>query len=434
MVKPVSQSYLTSLWNQESFRKEKTETLLTLTNLYSFRFTKLVVGMAMAAAIFWLWRDPSRALKAFTSVLIVACPCALALAAPFTLGTALRVLGRRGVFVKSPVVVETMARVNTVVFDKTGTLTSASQVQFIGAPLNEDEARRIYSLARHSTHPLSVRIAEHLANASFTEPVRSFIESTGQGIEGLVGDAEIWLGSAAWLYERGLTIPETALPHGSVVHVAYDCAYRGCFVLTGALRPEIETVLQALSPKYELSLLSGDNERERARFAAMFGESAQLHFHQSPLDKFEFIRSRQQSRRTVMMVGDGLNDAGALKQGDVGVAVVEHVGAFSPASDVILGASMVPQLDAVLRFAKDAVRIVRLSFFISAFYNLIGIGIAASGLLSPVVCAVLMPISSISVVAFACGATAFAGRKLSASTAGASSITSNSLSQPQEAA
>ena len=159
-------------------------------------------------------------------------------------------------------------------------------------------------------------------------------------------------------------------------------------------------------------MLSGDNARERERFKELFGVAAQLHFNQSPLNKLGFIRQLQNSNKIVLMAGDGLNDAGALKQSDVGVAVVENVSAFSPASDVIMAAGMVPRLGEVLQFAKDAVRAVRWSFLISSVYNVVGIGIAASGNLSPVVCAILMPLSSVTVVAFACGVTNWMGRKL----------------------
>jgi Cu+-exporting ATPase len=112
-----------------------------------------------------------------------------------------------------------------------------------------------------------------------------------------------------------------------------------------------------------------------------------------------------------MMVGDGLNDAGALKQSDVGVAVVESVGAFSPASDVILDAARVPELPEFLKLARRSVRIVRVCFGISAAYNLVGVGIAAAGVLSPMICAVLMPVSSVSVVLAACGAATWAARR-----------------------
>ncbi len=153
-VKAVSQSYLTSLWNQEAFRKDKADTLDTLINVYSYRFTKIAIAIALGAAVFWAFRDPSIALKAFTSVLIVACPCALALAAPFTLGTAIRVLGRRGVFVKSPQVVEMLARVDTIVFDKTamcGPLVLAV-AKARGAGTGGGASRFVYQAGRISTY------------------------------------------------------------------------------------------------------------------------------------------------------------------------------------------------------------------------------------------------------------------------------------------
>ncbi len=414
MVKGVSQSYLTSLWNQEAFRKDKSGSFETLINAYSYRFTLVVIAIAISAAVFWTFRDPSKALKSFTSVLIVACPCALALAAPFTLGTAIRALGRRNVFVKSTEVVEALAQVDAVVFDKTGTLTAAGAqaVTFVGDALNPDERRWISSLARHSTHPLSVRVAESL-RVDFTEPVRSFAEKAGCGIEGLVAGHEVLLGSAAWLDAQGVRTKNQTIndlpSRGSVVHVAIDGEHRGRFVLESALRNQVNDLVHALAKNYKLTLLSGDNEKQRDTFAALFGEHTQ--FNQSPLNKLEFIHGLQRAGKQVMMVGDGLNDAGALKQSDVGVAVVENISAFSPASDVIMSAGMVAQLDAVLRFSKRSARIVRLSFLLSSLYNVIGVSIAASGMLAPIVCAILMPVSSISVVAFACGATAWAARR-----------------------
>jgi Cu+-exporting ATPase len=439
MVKAVSQSYLTSLWNQDAFRKEKGELLNQITNTYSQRFTKLVIVIAVGAAAFWAFVNPALSLKSFTSVLIVACPCALALAAPFALGTAQRVLSRRNVFLKNPYVLETLAEVDAVVFDKTGTLTAAGagNVAWVGAEgrgetavsrfnqtlppegsipgttsapgaLSEIEERWLYSMTRHSTHPLPVRIGEAIKREYFPELVRSFLETPGCGMESSVAGHEIWMGSAAWFATRNIIALQG---NGSVVHVAIDGKYRGHFELASAVRAETENLVTGLGRDCEVALLSGDNEKERAKFQALFGDHATLAFNQSPLDKLNFIKHRQTAGQTVMMVGDGLNDAGALRQADVGVAVVENISAFSPASDVILAAGMVTRTAAVLRYAKQSLRVVRAAFWISAAYNVVGVAIAASGKLSPVVCAILMPVSSATVVGFACGAAAWLGRR-----------------------
>ena len=410
-VKPVAQSYLATLWNHEAFRKNRDHDLDSLTNRYSRRFTKLVIGVAFAAAAFWIFADAGKALKVFTSVLIVACPCALALAAPLTHGTAQRVLARRKIFLKNALVVERMAEVDTIVLDKTGTLTTADArgVEFVAAkPLTPREADLIGSLARHSTHPNSVRIVRALGAAVL--PVANFTETPGCGVEGEVAGRKIRLGSCDWVASatRGNA---RAIGTGGVF-VAIDGAMRGAFALENSLRPEVAQLIAQLGGRFELALLSGDNEREAARFKNIFGARAVLKFNQSPADKLNFIRELQARGRKVMMVGDGLNDAGALKQADVGVAVVEQVGIFSPASDVILDAAELPRLARVLAFSRSAARVVRVGFVISALYNIVGVSIAAAGLLQPMVCAILMPISSATVVLFACGMTAFLGREL----------------------
>ncbi|HVY70842.1 MAG TPA: HAD-IC family P-type ATPase, partial [Verrucomicrobiae bacterium] len=413
IVKEVSQSYLTSLWNQPAFRKAREAGLDSLTNRYSRRFTRIILAVAIGAAAFWWFQDQTRSLMAFVSVLIVACPCALALAAPFALGTAQRVLSRHGVFVKNTGVIETLARVNAAVFDKTGTLTvrQAERVAFEGRPLPADQAEMIFALAHQSTHPYSGAVAGFLACPGTLRPVSSFLETPGGGVEGVVSSHKIILGSAGWLRLRGVAgVPgEAAL--GSVVHLAIDGVYRGSFRITNALRPQAETLVADLARTCELALLSGDNEREAGKFREIFGATAKLNFNQSPLDKLDFVQRLQQSGKRVMMVGDGLNDAGALRQSDVGVAVVEQAGAFSPASDVIVAADKVPFLQRVLEYSRAVCRVVRASFFISSIYNIVGISLAASGQLSPVICAILMPLSSVTVVAFACGMAAWLGRR-----------------------
>ena len=410
-LKPVAQSYLATLWDNEAFRKPRNYDLDSLTNRFSQYFTKVVIGVALTAATFWAFQDAAKGLKVFISVLIVACPCALALAAPLTHGTAQRRLARLKIFLKNSLVVERMAGVDTIVLDKTGTLTCADArgVEFQGAALSAAEMDWIGSLARLSTHPYSVRIVKSISCSIL--PVAAFREIPGSGIEGEVAGHKILLGSHAWISH--LARGDTRHTAGSSeVWVAIDGAIHGAFILENSLRPEVAQLIAELGGRFELALLSGDNEREAARFKNLFGDRATLKFNQSPADKLNFIRELQQRGRRVMMVGDGLNDAGALKQADVGVAVVEQAGVFSPASDVILDAAQLPRLAQVLSFSRQAGRIVRTGFGISALYNLFGISIAAAGLLSPVVCAILMPLSSATVVLFACGTTAWLGRKL----------------------
>jgi Cu+-exporting ATPase len=440
IVKPVSQSYLTSLWDHEAFRKDREDGFQTLTNRFSRRFTILVLAIALGSAVFWAASGLGlRGIRSFAAVLIVACPCALALAAPFTLGTAQRLLARRRVFLRNALVVERLARVDTIVFDKTGTLTEPGQrrIWFEGEPLSAAETGRVGSLAAHSAHPYSSRIARWLGGTAAPEAVDEFQETPGEGIRGKVNGTEVLLGSARWLQSGGVRIgrtpgpepgcgdpagslsqpasdpgattdraqPGSPLPGASCVHVAIDGRCRGQFVLEQPLRPEADRLLSRLGSRYEIALVSGDHDGQRSRFEGMFGGASRLIFNQSPLDKLEFVRGLQASGKRVMMVGDGLNDAGALRQSDVGTAVVEWAGTFSPASDVILEGRRVPELFGVLRLARRAAAIVWLSLGISVAYNAIGVGLAAEGMLSPLLCAILMPLSSVSVVLFACLAT-----------------------------
>lgn len=410
-VRPVSESYLISLWGNEAFRRDRDDTRDSQTNRYTARFTLLVMLIALAAVAYWIPRNPATALKAFTSVLIVACPCALALAAPLTLGSAHRRLATQKVYLRNAQILERMAEVDTVVLDKTGTLTTPGPgaVRWSGEPLTRAEQARLHSLSRHSAHPLASRVAQVLKAEDAPLEVRSFVETSGRGMGGLVESQQIRMGSRTWVTEAGedVGVPALSLSQttGSAVHVSIDGRYRGCFHIECPLRPEVAGLLQALRGRYSLVLLSGDHAHEAERFQALLGPDSEVRFQQTPFDKLEAIRCLQRAGRKVMMVGDGLNDAGALSQADVGVAVVERVGTFSPASDVIVDGAQLKTLSRVLWFSRRAARIVRAGFVVSGLYNVVGVSIAAAGLLSPLVCAVLMPLSSVSVVLFAIGTT-----------------------------
>ena len=152
---------------------------------------------------------------------------------------------------------------------------------------------------------------------------------------------------------------------------------------------------------YDLHLLSGDNEAEEVRLQQIFGSTAVLKFNQSPTDKKAYVEALQKAGKNVLMIGDGLNDAGALAASNTGISIADDVFSFSPACDAILESSKFAQLNQFIRFTKTSFRVVRLSFVISFLYNFIGLSFAVSAVLSPLVAAILMPVSSVSVVVFA---------------------------------
>lgn len=406
----VSESYLASLWHQATPEDKDTRDMESVTNRFSPYFTTCVVLLALGSALYWAIVEPGLAIRSFTAVLIVACPCALALAAPFALGTAQRLMGKFGVYLKRSSVLEDLAAIDTIVFDKTGTLTDGGEgnVRFMGRDLDEEETRAVHALALQSSHPCSRQVASHAASNESPVAVDQFHDESGKGVQGLVLGRKIQLGSARWFQEQGIEVPSGT--ESEAVHLALDGIHRGCYALEHRLRPHMTECLRELQGMADLMLLTGDTPREQSRMEAAFGQGEHLHFQQSPHDKQAFVRDLRAQGRRVLMVGDGLNDAGALRAGNVGMAVLEDTSRFSPASDVILDAGRLQQLPRLLHYARHSVQVVRICLAISVLYNLVGVSFAARGMLSPVFCAILMPLSSISVVGIASGLAAWAGR------------------------
>ncbi len=411
VVKDVSQSYLTRLWNNEAFKKENS-VLDSLTDRVSRYFTAVIVVIATAAGLYWLPMDIHRALNAFTAVLIIACPCALALTAPYTLGTALRFFGRNHLFLKHPTVVEKMAGIDTIVFDKTGTLTQTNlaKVQFIGQALASSERQLIKSLTCHSHHPYSQLIQAYLAEDALIT-VTDFAEIPGSGLIGTIDGCKVKIGSPAWLNSATGKPGQNTLPSNQI-YVAINGVQRGYFEVINVYRNEVEATVSTLRNSYHLVVLSGDGDSERERLRAIFGDNTAFFFNQSPQDKLDYIRKLQAQHRRVMMIGDGLNDAGALKQSHVGIAITDDVTSFSPACDGILDATALKQLEVFLQLAQKSMQIIKSSFRISWVYNAIGLSYAVSGHLLPVVAAILMPLSSITVVVFVTGMVSLHARRM----------------------
>ena len=171
-------------------------------------------------------------------------------------------------------------------------------------------------------------------------------------------------------------------------------------------------LFQQLSRDKYIIVLSGDNEGERDRLQSLLPVESGIHFNQKPGDKLEFIRQLQHGGRKVMMVGDGLNDAGALAQSEIGIAVSENINVFSPACDGVMDASILSNLADYFDLAKKGVSIIQASFILSLVYNITGLAFAVTGNLMPVVAAILMPLSSISIVIFTTLATQILSKKL----------------------
>ncbi len=392
--KKTDQSHLTRLWNHAAFTKPEESSYQKIIDRAARKFTWAVLVLAAATATYWYVTDASQLWLIITSVLMVACPCALALAAPFTFGSMMRALGHHGFYLKNADVVERLATVNAIVFDKTGTITKgAEDISFTGV-LDDQELAWVKKVTSSSAHPLSNLITKSIAHHS-TLPVLRFREYPGRGVEGTVAGKEIKVGSAAFV---GFTGKLSDIR--SKVFVSVDGLVRGYFQISTAIRKPMPALLSKLTGKF-VALLSGDDESDRKRMSEIFPAHATLLFNQDPHAKLEFISNLQRQGKKVMMIGDGLNDSGALKQSDVGIAVTDDAGIFTPSCDAILKGEQLGKLHQFIRLCKSATSILKWAFAISFFYNIIALSFAVTGHLTPLTAAILMPISSISVVGFA---------------------------------
>jgi len=407
-LKSVEQSYLTQLWSNDVFNKNKEDGFTNITNTISKHFTITLLTIAVLATTFWLFADASKAMNVFTAVLIIACPCAIALSAPFTFGNLLRIFGKQKFYIKNASVIEQLAQINTVIFDKTGTITSNkdSNAEYDGAILSDSENIVLKNSLRGSNHPLS-RTLYHILKENNIVTLDAFEEHIGKGIEAKHAAINLKIGSASFVGN-----PDTSAVLNTTVHVSSNNVYKGKFTFYNSYRKGVSKLFNQLKQQFDLVILSGDNEGEFENLKKLLPTKTKLIFNQKPEDKLEYIKYHQSEGAKVLMIGDGLNDAGALAQSDVGIAISEDVNVFSPACDAILDATKFEELFSYINASKSAIKIIKWSFVLSFFYNVIGLYFAVTGQLEPVVAAILMPLSSISIVVFTTIATNLLGRKL----------------------
>lgn len=404
-VKPFSQGHFTSLWNNQIFKTEENQKA-SFVEVISRYFSLVLMVIAALSFTYWYFVNPANSWNALTAVLIVACPCTLLLASSYTYGFMIELFAKEGMFVKNSQAIDSLNEINHIIFDKTGTISTVNQqeVKFVPASHHEKDLEVLLGIMKHSSHPLSERVCKFFSKIK-TEDILHSKEIDGQGIEAWHHEQHIKIGSAKFV-----GVNEVHNESNSIVYYSFDHHREGYFMISNTIKEGVEEMIKHLK-SYRLSLLSGDTAALQSQMQKIFPEESQLLFRQSPQQKLDFVQQKQKQGEKVLMIGDGINDAGALKQSDLGISVVENYFSFSPASDVILHADKVAVLDKFIFASKAAKRLIVGTFIYSLLYNVIGLSIAVSAHLKPVVAAILMPASSISVIFIAFLGTQFIFKK-----------------------
>lgn len=406
IIKPVAGSYLTSLWNHNAFHKDKIDQNRreSVIHTLSKYFTLVLLILVAITAIYWAFNDTAKIIPSVTAMLIIACPCALLLAVTFTHGNLLRILSNNGLFLRDAFVIEQLGYINHIVFDKTGTLTEdANNYTLTGDEFTKEEIRAIYTVASSSKHPYSKALVKYLGKQDKV-PIDDWKEYVGQGVYAKAKEFVVQIGSETFTNSRGRATGNAAC------YVRVDGKVAALNV-TPKFRSSIPQIIPQLKKQYQLSLLSGDNSRQLAAMQELFNTDSRLLFEQKPIDKLQYIESLQQQGEKVIMMGDGLNDAGALQQSNVGITLAADINNFTPSCDAILDAKKFDRLPELLSLAKRGRWIINLTFAISIIYNIIGLSISMYGSMNPLIAAILMPASTITIVLITTGlSTLFAKR------------------------
>ena len=375
-------------------------------------FVPIVIGLAVATLGFWL-ANGAGATFAFTAavaVLIIACPCALGLATPTALMVGTGRGAQLGLLIKGPQVLESTRRVDTVVLDKTGTVTAGtmSLVDVVTADgVDRDEALHLVGSLEHaSEHPIARAIADAAAEHAPLGAVESFRNRDGLGVEGIVDGHAVVAGRPALLHEWGVELPaelraalERAQEEGkTAMAAAWDGSARAVLVVADTVKP---TSAAAVAELKRLGLrpvlLTGDNAHTASAVAAEVGIDDVI-AEVLPADKAAVVRRLQEEGRTVAMVGDGVNDAPALAQADLGLAIGTGTDVAIEASDLTLVSGNLHAAADAIRLARRTLRTIKGNLFWAFAYNVAALPLAASGYLNPLIAGAAMASSSIFVV------------------------------------
>lgn len=406
-IKKASQSYLKSLWNKNSWDGKEVN-VKKREDIISQYFTILVVLLGALSSLYWYAQGSSSLMwNSLTTVLIIACPCALLLATNFTNGNVLRLLGKNKFYIKNADILYKIQEINHIVFDKTGTLTDSklSNISYSGNDLKEEEYINMASLLNQSNHPISKSVFNYL-NIKNTIEVLNFKETIGKGIEGWIENQYYKIGSEEFVLNLGTPNRFTSL------YISIDNEYKGKFIIQNSYRNGVFDQINKLRLNYKISILSGDNDSEKSFLENKIKSIKTLFFNQKPEDKLHYIESLQHKNEKTLMIGDGLNDAFALMKSDVGISVSEAKNNFTPAADIIIDSKAMIHLNSFLVLINRSKLIVNSCFLFSIMFNVVGLFYALQGRLQPIIAAILMMISSLTIIGLSFGMTQFIAYKL----------------------
>lgn len=378
-------------------------------------FVSLTLFLGAVTFLFWVGSDFEVALMAATSVLIITCPCAFGLATPMAIAVASGIGARHGVLIKNGGVLEMLSSIRHIVFDKTGTLTEGKlgvrDIHLEEGWDNREFYRIAYALERYSEHPVAkviVRKAEEqLGNVVRESVAENFTYSPGAGISGIVDGRECLLGTASWMEQHDVSITtgvmnfavESEAKAESVVFLSVNGLCVGALSLTDRLRSGTALLLSRLRQQgMRFSLLTGDRQKVAEAVVNELGEDMSVIAEVLPDEKAAVIRDLQKSGEQIAMVGDGINDAPALTMADVGIAMGSGTDVSVESADIVLLSSEIEQVELANRLSQRTLRTIRQNIGISILYNVIMVPLAMMALITPLVAAISMPVSSLLVI------------------------------------
>lgn len=375
----------------------------TKANAISYHFSAFVLFCAVATFAFWAWKsgDFEKAMIIAVSVVIIACPCALALATPIATIIGITEAYKRKLLFKEARFLESFAKSDTIIFDKTGTLTHGKPKVIRESQMQKYDRRILRAFAKLNTHPISSGIAEYLGAESSTDlanPISDFKQIPQKGIIAKCGDLELLGGNKSFLVDLGVKIDERENDSHTKFYYAVNKQLVAIFDLEDTLKDNAKEVISAFQrANFRVAILSGD------RFAVVESIAkslniAEFYAEQSPIDKSAFIDKLHTEGRKIVMVGDGINDAIALNKSDIAISMGAGSDIAIESSDIVLLDDSLASLERAHKIALKTYATIKQNIKISIIYNLLTIPLAMMGFIIPLFAALSMSFSSILVV------------------------------------